>query len=259
MKRFPNRPARLRRLVYIVALAGCGGGAAEAIPAGGPPSAAATAARRYIVGVDVSSSQSPTRREEARTLVNGLIDQLSYGDELTLVETYRARSDAAGQWTTNAPAARNPVAPTSNDKRHLAQFRERVRTTAGAFFAPDPAHPVSSTDLLAMLGRAGDYARGGTRPTTLLVVSDMLNSTPELNMERPGGIPNARWIAARKAEGTLPDLRGVCVVVAGADVASKRGAQVREFWRQFFTAAGASFDVARYRTMIADAADVGCP
>jgi hypothetical protein len=130
---------------------------------------------------------------------------------------------------------------------------------AGGFFEPGPSGAATSTDLLAMLQRTADYAHGARgRRTTLLLVSDMLNATPELNMERAGGIPDARWVAQRKSEGRLPDLSGVCVVVAGADVASKRGAAARDFWRAYFTAAGARFQTQRYRTMIADAGEVVC-
>lgn len=229
-------------------------GCSEREAAAAPP----VVARRYIVGVDVSSSQTPTRREEARALVNDLVGRLSFGDELAIVETYRAGSDSAGQWVTRAPPARRPNAPNANDRKQLARFRERTRNLADGFFTPDPAHPVNTTDLLGMLQRVSDYAREG-RPTTLLIVSDMLNSTPELNMERGRGVPEARWIATRKAQNRLPGLGGVCVFVSGADVASERGVRVREFWGQYFEAAGASLAAANYRTLIADAATLRCP
>lgn len=130
---------------------------------------------------------------------------------------------------------------------------------AGGFFQPPPGQPVMTTDLLAMLQRAADYAHGaGGRRTTLLLVSDMLNATAELNMERAGGVPDPAWIAQRQADGRVPDLRGVCVVVAGADVSSARGVAVRDFWRAYFEAAGADFDADRYRTLIADPGAVGC-
>ncbi|GLC27757.1 hypothetical protein [Roseisolibacter agri] len=265
--RIPLRPGQVAVLTsaLVAALTGsaCSTSRAES-DVGAPDTTTSTASavrpsRLYIVGVDVSGSLTPTRRQEGRDLVNSLVGQLTFGDRLTIVETYRSRSDSAGQWTDDAPMARNANAPSGNEKRRLAQFQQRARMMAEGFFEPDPARPVLSTDILALLQRASDYAHSARdRRTTLLLVSDMLNATHTLNMEKAGGIPDAGWVADAKSQGRLPDLKGVCVVVAGADVSSPRGIAAREFWRRYLTASGAEFDPARYRTLIADAADVGC-
>ena len=111
--------------------------------------------------------------------------------------------------------------------------------------------------MLTTLYRAADYAKAANgRRTTLLLLSDMLNATRELNMERAGGVPDSAWIAARVGEGRVPDLRGVCVVVVGADVRTGTGVAVRRFWEGYLRAAGA--EVAEYRNMVSDAGEVGC-
>jgi hypothetical protein len=51
----------------------------------------------------------------------------------------------------------------------------------------------------------------------------------------------------------------VCVVVAGADVSSARGAAIRDFWEKYFEAAGTRIAADNYRNMISDPSEVGCP
>jgi hypothetical protein len=86
----------------------------------------------------------------------------------------------------------------------------------------------------------------------------MLQSTGEVNMERPGGVPADSWIDQRKSEGRLPNLRGICVFVVGADPTSSTGVRVRHFWQHYFDATGATFAPASYRNMVADPAELRC-
>ena len=181
------------------------------------------------------------------------------GDRLVLVETYQSGTDAARQWDDSIPAQRSVDRPTPGDLKKAARFRSSAALIAQTFFDTTRSKEIRSTDLLATLRRAADYARAGRgRPTTLLLLSDMLNATPDLNMERAGGIPDSVWIARRKAEGRLPDLHGVCVFAVGGDVGSRRGVQAHAFWRAYFEAAGATYSDANYRNMVADAGEVRC-
>jgi hypothetical protein len=72
-------------------------------------------------------------------------------------------------------------------------------------------------------------------------------------------IPSDGWIRHRAGEKRIPQLRGVCVVVAGADVSSARGAAIREFWNKYFEAAGTQVSPDNYRNMISDPSEVSCP
>ena len=67
-----------------------------------------------------------------------------------------------------------------------------------------------------------------TRRTTLVLLSDMVHAAGELNMARAANIPDDRWITERKQQSRLPDLTGICVIVAGADVSSTHGAKLRK-------------------------------
>jgi len=248
-----RRRGRYRRLAPLagVVIAGCTDAGADAprLPA-----------HQYVIGVDISGSRTPTQLQEAGRLINGMIGRMQNGDRLVLVETYRANNDAARQFDDSIPPARRPDKPTGSDRKKVAYFQNSARIIAQGFVDPKRSKTIMSTDLLMTLQRAADYARsGGGRSTTLLLLSDMLNSTPELNMERAGGIPDSAWIAKLQVQGRMPDLRGVCVFAVGGDVRTSRGAAARRFWKAYLAAAGATYsDERNYRNMVADAAEVGC-
>ena len=121
------------------------------------------------------------------------------------------------------------------------------------------AKGILSTDIFGTLSRAADYAKASrNRPTTLLLLSDMMNETPDVMMTKQADIPGNRWIRELAAEKRLPRLDGVCVVVAGADVTTERGAAIRDFWNKYFEAAGTHVSPDNYRNMISDPSEVAC-
>lgn len=230
---------------------GCGKAAADAPP----PSLG----MQYIVGIDISGSRSATQMQEARVLLEGLVARMTNGERLVLIETYQAGTDAAKQWDGEIPPLRKPGGGTAGDRKNLQRFRSSAQMIARSYFDTTRSKQINTTDILTTLHRAADYAKAGRgRPTTVLVLSDMLNATRELNMERAGGIPDSTWIAQRAADGRLPDLRGVCVFAVGGDVRSARGVQARTFWRRYFSAAGARYSDENYRNLVSDAAEVRC-
>jgi len=249
--RFPSR-------MVCASLAFCASAMACA-DAPAPEAGPRKPATQYVVGIDISGSRTVTQLKEAERLLEQLIGRMSYGDRIVLVETYQTNSDAAEQWDDSVPPLRRPGTASGSERNRLAEFHERATTMAGTFFDTTKSKTVKSTDLLMMLARAADYATAsGGRKTTLLVLSDMLNSTPEVNMERVSNVPTSPWIAARKAEQRLPDLRGVCVFIAGADVTTRRGAKVRAFWSEYLSAAGAELASGGYRNMLPDASEIRC-
>jgi hypothetical protein len=92
----------------------------------------------------------------------------------------------------------------------------------------------------------------------LLLLSDMMNETPDVMMTDRRDIPGNSWIRERAAEKRIPQLGGVCVVVAGADVSSARGAAIRAFWNKYFEAAGTHVSPDNYRNMISDPSEINC-
>lgn len=241
-------------IALAMTLAGC-----ESAPASAARAAPPAPATQYIVGIDISGSRTPSQLQEERQVIEGLIGRMVHGDRIVLIETYRSGVDSAGQWHDSIPALRTPGTITGRDRRNVDQFRVVARQMASTFFDPAASGKVMSTDLFHTLHRAADYAKAANgRRTTLVLLSDMLQSTAEVNMERPGGIPAATWTDRLRAENRLPDLRDVCVYVVGADPTSSTGAQVRRFWEHYFRASRATYRPENYRNMVSDAGEIGC-
>jgi hypothetical protein len=213
----------------------------------------------YIVGIDISGSRNRTELDESKKLLDGVIDRLQAGDHLTLIEVYQGGRVAARQWSDSTRTPRKSGAPTASEKRRLEDFKEIARMQTSILFDSARAKGILSTDIFGTLSRAADYAKASrNRGTTLLLLSDMMNETPDVMMTHQADIPGNRWIRELAAEKRLPRLEGVCVVVAGADVTTERGAAIRDFWDKYFEAAGTHVSPDNYRNMISDPSEVAC-
>ena len=225
---------------------------------GGDAVATTTAARgtQYIVGVDISSSRSNMDLRESQTLLTGLVDRMTFGDKLVIVEMYGA---AEPQQVADSIRPMRGATPSPREKRELEDFRARTKSIVPMFFDSTRQSQVMVTDVFGTLFRAADYAKAPNHDKTVLVLlSDMVQATGEANMEKEGGIPTADWIESRASEQRLPDMKGICVVVSGAETKSARGAQVRKFWQDYFTRVGARMSPERYRGLIADPNQLAC-
>ena len=214
----------------------------------------------YIVGVDISGSRNKTELDESKKLLDGVIDRLQAGDHLTLIEVYQGGRLPARQWSDSIRSPRKAGQLTGTERQRIEDFKAIARMQSSVLFDSVRAKGILSTDIFGTLTRAADYAKASRkRPTTLLLLSDMMNETPDVMMTNRQDIPGNSWIRERAAEQRIPQLRGVCVVVAGADVSSARGAAIRQFWNKYFEAAGTRVSPDNYRNMISDPAEVGCP
>jgi hypothetical protein len=213
----------------------------------------------YIVGIDISGSRNKTELDESKKLLEGVIDHLQVGDHLTLIEVYQGGRVPARQWSDSTRTPRKSGEPTASEKRRLEDFKEIARMQTSILFDSARAKGILSTDIFGTLTRAADYAKATrNRPTTLLLLSDMMNETPDVMMTKQADIPGNRWIKELVVEKRIPRLDGVCVVVAGADVTTERGAAIRSFWDKYFEAAGTRVSPDNYRNMISDPAEVAC-
>jgi hypothetical protein len=250
-----TRETMRRRAGWLCCLGvlGCTAGGQDS----SPPTAAG--ANQYVVGIDISGSRTASQLQEEQAVVEGLMGRMTFGDRIILVETYRTGVDSAGQWQDSIPARRFTGELRARERADLEEFRSTAPRVAATFFDAEKSKRIMSTDLFHTLWRAADYAKSADgRRTTLVLLSDMLQSTDEVNMELAGGVPSDNWIAQRKAEGRLPDLANVCVFVVGAETASRQGAKVRGFWQRYFEAAGARLPTGNYRNMVADVGEVHC-
>lgn len=240
-------------LVAAAAMTGCG--SSEASP--GPKEA--RPARQFIVGIDLSASRTPTQLADGQTLLTGIVNDLQPGDRLVLIQTYQQAKDDAVRWERELPRVKDPAHLTAGEKKKLSQARTAAMAVVPSFFDVKKSREIKSTDILQTLFRAADYAKARPRDSTVvLLLSDMLNSTDSLNMERPGGIPGKAWVGERRKQGRLPDLRGVCVFAAGADVDSQRGVAARAFWLEYVRQAGGTIPEGAYRSLVTAHEEVHC-
>jgi len=237
----------------LVSLAiGCGESA------GARPAAPQTA--QFIVGIDLSASRSVEALRDSRRLLDDLVEsRLHNGDELVLLEMYGSSDTGDHQWIDSVPRARTPGVISTADKRRLDDFKAVAHQVVGAMFDPNRARRIDNTDVFATISRAADYAKGShDRRSTLILLSDMENSTDEMRMEKSGGIPSPEWIEVRRSANRLPDMRGVCVLVAGAASKTQREATIRDFWVRYIAAAGTTLAATNYRAFVPDAMELRC-
>jgi hypothetical protein len=172
---------------------------------------------------------------------------------------YGGRDTANHQWVDSVPGYRVQGAKSPIDQTRLEDFRAVAHQVVGALFDTLRLRKIENTDVFGTLSRAADYAKASrSRQPVLILLSDMENSTPDLRMERENGVPATEWIETRRISNRLPDMRGICVVVAGAAASSSHQAKIRDFWFAYFASAGARFPNSSYRSFIADASELHC-
>jgi hypothetical protein len=199
-----------------------------------------------VVVVDRSGSRTPQQMADMRAAMDAIARATCPGDELSFVVVMADGSDQIDKWTLALPAPRRPDRMSPRELREFSALRVAASARAKYYATSLKVVTQGSTDLLRTLGRVAEMVGDGRKvPVRLYVLSDMLNYSSELKMERLQDIPDNRWIAARQKEGRLPRLAGACVAVGGAETATRRGVRVREFWRAYFTAVGAT--LADYR------------
>lgn len=231
---------------------GCGqsAGANPAVP----PS------NQFIIGIDLSASRSVEALRDSRRLLDDLVEsRLHNGDELVLLEMYGSSDTGDHQWIDSVPRARRPGVVGPTDRRRLDDFKAVAHQVVGAMFDPNRVRRIDNTDVFSTISRAADYAKAAhDRRSTLILLSDMENSTDEMRMERDGGIPSPHWIEVRRSANRLPDMRGVCVLVAGAQSKTQREATIRDFWVRYLAAAGTTLAATNYRAFVPDAMELRC-
>lgn len=192
----------------------------------------------------MSTSLTPTERGNQQRLLNELAASLGFGDRLVLLKAHAAgvRSDTSTVHVVAMPPVEGEPLPTHLEE--LEMGRGRAERAAKRLFETEQT---KGTDLLSTLHTAGERARETTGGRTVLVLlSDMLHCADSVCIEPPRKVPDSAWVAARKETRRIPQLSGTCVVAVGADASTDHGGRVREFWRQYFLAAGADFSESRY-------------
>lgn len=216
---------------------GCGGAPGEARSGEDDPP------RRYILLYDRSTSILDHELAHYRELTATLLrDELRHGDRVVAMEILQLSLDEPPKrWAQNVPHREFPGRAAPRDSVVLARFATDVRDYLRSFTDPEGREVMLGTDILSTLQDAGEEIRAvpGYR-TVLVLFSDMLQATREINMEGLIRMPPPDWISRAHAEGRLPDFTGVCVLVAGARVDTPAAQRVRAFWMEYFQTTGAT-------------------
>ena len=245
------RSAAVAVAVFLVS-SGCASAGADA-PSGG----SLTVPNLTAVLIDRSGSRTPQEIAADRQLLADIIGELGFGERVVVLQVHHSgRSDGALRWSSEMPKPADPALPTPVDRQSLTRTRSAAALAATELF--DSIRP-NRTDLFATLFDVSDVIRGSppSRPRIILL-SDMLQSTPEMNMENGGIATMDAWLSERKRQALLPDLDRTCVIVIGGDRSTERGARVFRFWREYFAGAGAELKPGNYRYTAMGASGLRC-
>lgn len=212
--------------------------------------------------VDLSGSiPEETTQFYASTLTTLVWDKLSAKDSLVVLPI-----DSEAEAKSEPLFSENLAATNFSDtKDGFAHREERERARVAAFIktkAPSLNDAVLSaasrrkanrngTDIVGAINAATAHFPSTTGRRVLLIFSDMVQESRELNVKQLSKAGDGRAIAIVKElvdRGRIPQLRDVTVVVVGAGETSAGSdssaffRSLRTFWKDFFKAAGATLD-----------------
>ena len=212
----------------------------------------------YIVGVDRSASRSQQEMRDMRRFMERLAAQLDFGDALSIVQVFQSRIDRVIEFRDSIPLPQVTSQPLRREIALRDALRQSFAQAGRKFTDTTGMKAIQTTDILGFLRRASDYSRGGGgRKVIVIVLSDMLHSTPRLSFERTADIPNSMWIAAQHRDRMLSSLDGACIVAVGAEEGSPRAVRVRDFWSAYFQTTGGVLKDRNYRAYL-EPRDMDC-
>lgn len=204
--------------------------------------------RHFIVGVDRSGSRTAQQLADMRQFLDALLQQASFGDRVDIVEVFQSPLDNVREFRDSIPALRPGRAATAREERRKRAVQAAFRSAAGVFTDTAGVSRIRHTDILGFLTRVSDYIEvDGRREPVIVLLSDMIHDTPDLNFSRASAIPSAQWIRQRVDAGLHPSLRRACIVAVGVDVGTPRATRLRQFWFEFMRAADAVLLESNYR------------
>jgi hypothetical protein len=202
--------------------------------------------RLYVVLLDASASRPKPMILQGRQFVHVLVDQMTYGDRLVVLEMYEEGVNEQKS-VLDMPISKSDEVTSLEEKERLEGARKGVKDAIDLFFQSSLKRPILHTDIITTLSIASEKLSPETH-NCLVLLSDMLQSSNEFEFEHLRRMPSSLWISEAKKQGLIRPLYGSSVVVVGADPSTHEGVVVREFWRQYFAASNASLRLQNYRT-----------
>lgn len=213
----------------------------------GTPIASPTSSRsQFTVLLDVSASRPPAMIAEGERFMDTVIDHMSYGDRLLVLQMYEEGVNEA-KGDLDLSLIKPSESLTLDEKEELKTARNVLKEPVHLFFRRAQTRPVMHTDILTTLSIASEKIGDGKR-NELIALSDMLQSSKEFEFEHLKRMPPPNWITEHKQQGLVRPLYGACVMAVGADPSTRDGVVIREFWQKYFEASGATLSTKNYRT-----------
>lgn len=194
-----------------------------------------------VVLVDTTASIDGADWALYERAVQALLQRTAEGDRIVL-STVSDRP--ASKFVAHADHAFTPSGNSLQDGVRKSRMQAAVATDLAALRAVRSA-PARGTWLVDAIGASAELfatARGKGQATRLLILSDMIEESPLVNMARevPDERATARLLDSLHERRVLPKLTGVQVHVVGASGRSAMHmARIRAFWEAYFAAAGA--------------------
>ena len=228
-------------LVAVVLLSGCG----DVVPAAHQELLAEEASRtpehaQFVF--DRSYSITNEQLERGRELMATRVLTRMHGDHLTAQEVLqRSITETPKRWSQAVPDRQHDGMVLASDSVSRQRFLRDAVTYLGSFASEQGREQIQGTDILSTLHDvAANFHATPNHRKTLVLFSDMLQSNGEIEMEGARRMPGSGWVFRAAADGRLPDLTGVCVLVVGARVDNSHGQAVKAFWKTYFDATGAT-------------------
>jgi hypothetical protein len=226
---------------------------------GSPAHAGAPPGTAVIIFLDFSGSVRSGEREQfQRELEAEIVPSLSAGDRLLIAPIHdKTLTEFRPLVQATLPARPEFVGWRDNVlkyNRHLKEveaqvlgLKHKLKTEVAAVLARPHASPY--TDIVSSLLIAQKLFHNEARRKVLILMSDMIEDTPEHNFEKIAWNPSVveKLLAELEAKGLIAKLPGVCVYVSGASAkTAARAEEISRFWEAYFRRTGADLHPSRY-------------
>ncbi len=224
------------------------------------PSAAATSpGTAVIIFLDFSGSIKTNERALfKREIETQILPSLSAGDRLLmapihdktltefrpLVQVILPAKPEFSVWRDNVLTYNRRV---KEVEARVLDLKAKAKTEVADVLGRRYASPY--TDIFSSLLIAQKLFHDEARRKVLVLMSDMIEDTPEYNFEKIAWRPSAveKLVAELEAKALVPKLPGVCVYVSGASAKSAALAEnIARFWEAYFRRTGADMHPSRY-------------
>ncbi|TVP58914.1 MAG: hypothetical protein EA351_02570 [Gemmatimonadales bacterium] len=214
-----------------------------------------------ILVYDRSTSITAEELAMYERLAASQLETLTHGDRVAAIELLQLSLDETpSRWAQTVPEREFQNREMQRDSVSRARFVRDARDYLRRFTENEGRENYLGTDILSTLFDVAEevWAYPDHR-TTVVLFSDMLQATQEMNMEGLIRMPAPDWVQRRAAEGRLPDLSGACIVVVGARTDTAAGQRVKDFWEEYFEATGATLHERNYAYRPVNIQEQPCP